>query len=82
MFCKQSFYSIHIPLLRLTGWRALTTFNNLRDLRLVGVKFERRQEAQGAQVEGHNWWNALLQMKKGKTGWLCQTSGYKNPHHF
>lgn len=66
MFCKQrrNVYAVERP--RLTGWRAFSTFNNLRDLRLVGVKFERRQEAQGAKVEGHNWWNALLQMEKKK----------------
>lgn len=55
----------------MTVWKAVCTFNNLGDLRLVGVKFERRQEAQGAQMEGHNWWNALLQeTKKGRGGWV------------
>lgn len=44
--------------------RAFFTFNNLGNLRLVCVKFERCQESQGAQVKGHNWWNALLQSTK------------------
>ena len=50
------------------GWqkdlRAFFTFNNLGDLRLVCVKFERCQESQGAQMKGHNWWNTLLQSTK------------------
>lgn len=36
------------------------TFDDLGDLCLVGVKFEGREEAQGAQVEGHDWRDALL----------------------
>jgi len=52
-----------------TGWRIFTTFDNLGDLRLVGVELERCQESQGAQVKGHNWWNALLQSEsKERTG--------------
>lgn len=43
-----------------------STFNDLGDLGLVGVKFKRREEAQGAQVKGHNWWNALLDKKQCK----------------
>lgn len=49
------------------------TVNNLGDLRLVSVKFKRSQESQGAQVKGHNWWNALLQINKAREP-LCHTS--------
>lgn len=34
------------------------------DLRLVVFKFEWGQKAQGTQVEGHDWWNALLRWEE------------------
>lgn len=37
------------------------TFDDLRDLTLVRIELERRQEAQRAQVEGHDRGDALLQ---------------------
>lgn len=37
-----------------------STFNDLGDLGLVGVKLKGCEEAQGAQVEGHDWRDALL----------------------
>lgn len=40
------------------------TLNDLGDLRLVGVKFERCEEAQRTQVKGHNRWNALLKTQE------------------
>lgn len=43
------------------------TFDHLGDLRLVGVELERCEEAQRAQVEGHDWRNTLLQMDTGCT---------------
>lgn len=46
--------------LRRTGCRTFSTFDDLGDLRLVGVEFKRCQEAQRAQVKGHHWWNAVL----------------------
>lgn len=45
-----------------------STFNDLGDLGLVGVKFKGCEEAQGAQVEGHNWRDALLPGNHAKDG--------------
>lgn len=70
--------------------KAFSTFNNLGDLWLVGVKLERRQETQGAKMEGHDWWNALLHTKEGQrryvifqevktnTGWLKKKNTWKS----
>lgn len=64
MLCEQECLRCRNTEADRLGWRTSGTFNNLGDLRLVGVKLEGCQEAQGAQVEGHNWWNALLQINK------------------
>lgn len=55
-----------------------STFNDLGDLGLVGVKFKGCEEAQGAQVEGHNWRDALLRGNHAKDGVVLCEKNNKN----
>lgn len=55
-----------------------STFNDLRDLGLVAIKFKGCEEAQGAQVEGHDWRDALLQGNHTKGGVISCKKGEKS----
>lgn len=54
----------------------LATFDDLGKLRLIGVELERRQEAQGAQVEGHDRGDALLRGNENVLDDLEAGNGY------